>query len=101
MVKDRSQGGSVTCWRCSIHNRHVNCLATVCQEEDVFIRGPHDHLHPAEPGTATSLQTRKKINSIVFISAFEIAEKVMAENVGREPPTLFSSVQLAQNANCL
>ena len=46
-VKAGLWGGTVTHWRCSICNRHVNCLATVCQEGDVFIRGPHDHLHPS------------------------------------------------------
>ena len=105
-VKDKSHGGKVTRWKCSIHNKHITCPATVHQERDVFITGPLNHLHPAKPWIARPLQTRKKINTIamsdVFTSAFEITEKVLAENVDQEPaPTLSSSVQLAQNANCL
>ena len=106
IVKDKSHGGNVTCWRCSISNKHITCPATVHQEGDVFIAGPHKHLHPTKPGITRTLQTWKKINTIamsdVFTSAFEITEKVLTENVNQEPtPTLSLSVQLVQNSNCL
>ena len=32
-----------TLWRCSVHNRHVTCKATVLQEGNSFTRGPHPH----------------------------------------------------------
>ena len=64
------------------------------------------HIHPGLPGIATSLQARKKINTLalteVFTSAAEIAKKVQAENINSGPmPAYPSNSQLAQNANCL
>ena len=51
-----------TIWRCSVCNKKTYCLATVWQEGDNFTHGPHPHHHPAEPGVATTIKTRKKIN---------------------------------------
>ena len=92
-------------WRCSVHNKKIYCLATVWQEGDNCTHGPHPHLHPAEPGVATTIKTRKKIDqqslANMLQSAYEITDQVLAEDVTKEPtPGLPSKAQLAQNANC-
>ena len=33
------------------HSQQITCPATVHQEGDVFITGPHNHLHPAKQGS--------------------------------------------------
>ena len=99
----KEQNDRHTIWRCSVHNKKTYCLATVWQEGDNSTHGPHPHLHPAEPGVATTIKTRKKINqqslANMLQSAYEITDQVLAEDVTEEPtPGLPSKAQLAQNA---
>ena len=101
----KEQNDMRTIWRCSVCNKKTYCLATVWQEGDNFTCGPHPHLHSAEPGVATTIKTRKKINqqslANMLHSAYEITDQVLAEDVTKEPtPGLPSKAQLAQNANC-
>ena len=42
--------GSTTKWRCTVHNKHVKCRATIHQVGNIFMKGPQPHLHPVQPG---------------------------------------------------
>ena len=102
----KNRNSKQTMWKCSVHNQQLYYNVTVCQEGEIFTRGPQAHLHPGQPGIANSLCSRKKIYTLapsdIFTSAAEITEKVLAENVDNEPmPLLPANAQLTQNANHL
>ncbi|XP_033121123.1 uncharacterized protein LOC117120219 [Anneissia japonica] len=92
----------VTYWRCCVQNAVMKCPATVVQKGGDFRRGPSNHQHEAQPGTATVNNLITNIKSAatenVFRPAPELVNAALLSTVD-EGPTLPKPVNLARMAN--
>ena len=100
--------GTTAYWQCTaaVHNKTVNCKATVLQKGDEFKPGMNSHIHSGLPGVAMVNRVMKEVKEKATYdhskSAAAIAEEVVLSCVGNNPtPALPSIYNLASCANHL
>lgn len=52
-------------WWCSVRNKRARCPATVLEKRGGFVRGTHDHIHPADPGRKHTVKMSRKVSIVI------------------------------------
>ena len=77
-VKRKCKNGNVF-WRCTVRNKTTSCLATVRQQQTVFILGPHDHCHQPVPGVGIAAKITREVKAKAMENYFQSAGAIVEQ----------------------